>query len=166
MTEPVGRSVSASLSPGLRAGDLAREPRVFCILGSQRTGSNLLVSLLKSHHEVACHWEVFLDKAVHTLFGGGTYCPKAKHDAPEAASLRDVKRRDTQPEAFLDELLAASRRHYPEASSRNSADAAATGRYRMSADVALRRQLFSCFLRRAMAWICAMARASSAWAAL
>ena len=111
MTEAARRGATALAS----ASRPARVARVFCILASGRTGSNLLVSKLNSHPEVACHWEVFDSETVHTLFGGGTYCPRAKHDAPEAASLRDKKRRDLQPEAFLDELLAASRRHYPEA---------------------------------------------------
>lgn len=72
--------------------------QTFVLYAAARTGSNLLISLLNSHPQVLCHYELFNADGVFTGLA-------EKHIPSKAdAWAQDPALRDRDPEAFLDRL--------------------------------------------------------------
>jgi LPS sulfotransferase NodH len=72
----------------------------FVIIGSPRTGSSHLVTLLGSHPEILCNGNVFHPKNVWVFW--------PKKDLSEETRLELLELRRTNPEALLDRVFAAS----------------------------------------------------------
>jgi len=62
----------------------------FVVLGSQRSGSNLLCGYLHHHQMIAMHNELFNEKGIYT-----------HHASSQTESFTDVEKRDGNPNSFL-----------------------------------------------------------------